>query len=263
MSAGTHNEKQPILRLPDDLLIPILEIAANDEETLYRKLLADPKAPVSLDPGEVTQAFQSMNLVCRIARSIALRSPRCWTNLVVGITNGDPKHHGDVFPSLEILASLLSRSKNRLFNLIIYIPRDLDKEERSVGSFKPSNLLKAAAVILPHLERCRETSLIVHSDVGVWRISQYLREDAQWGSACALLEHVMFYDAGSYARNTIWGLEPFWNSSSGLCDIKSLRIEGFTRFGRDVAIHSQLAGQGLRSLQMNGGLQNAALFSSL
>ncbi|KAF8305614.1 hypothetical protein DL93DRAFT_2232949 [Clavulina sp. PMI_390] len=258
-----HNSKRPIFRLPDELLVQILEIAANDEQTLYQHIWSQPRFPFDIGPPDTADAFQSMNLVCRKIRSIALQSPRCWTNLLVGITNGDPNQHRDTYPSLEILGSLLSRSKSRLVNIIVYVLADLDEEERSIESFNPSNLLKAAAVIRPHLKRCRGISLIVHSDVGVRRISQHLREDAQWGSACVSLEQVMFYDPGSYARNTSWAVEPFWNRSSGQCDIKSLRIEGFTRFGRDVTIHSQLAGPGLRSLQMNSGLQNPALCSLL
>ncbi|KAF8305013.1 hypothetical protein DL93DRAFT_2172801 [Clavulina sp. PMI_390] len=68
----------------------------------------------------------------------------------------------------------------------------------------------------------------------------------------------MFYDAGSYTQETPWSLEPFWNGN-GVCEVKSLHIEGFTLPRRDDAVHSQLAGSGLRSLQVTGGLQRAAL----
>ncbi|KAF8308659.1 hypothetical protein DL93DRAFT_2170896 [Clavulina sp. PMI_390] len=254
-----HNSNQPLFRLPYELISSILENIASDEDALYWKLIREPTYP--LDVKEPSDALRSMNSICHQMRSIALQSPRCWTNLVIGATNGDPKHQWDVFPSRDVLSPLLSRSKDHPINLVLYIPEDLDEDEATIESFNPSTLIRVAAAILPHLKRCQNIALIVHSDVGSPSISRYLREDAQWHSACVALNHVMIFDIGSYQRGSTWGLEPFWNSE--IHQLKSLSIQGFNRFGRSISIDEQLVGPELQSLRVVGGLQNLALIQIL
>lgn len=110
--AHAHNASQPLLCLPDEIISQILQ------DDLPHPWSTWPRRPSSSHIAPTigyNKQFLTMNAVCRKLRSVALNSPRCWTNIVIRMS--DIK---SPIPN-AILASFLERSKGCQFDLVLQL----------------------------------------------------------------------------------------------------------------------------------------------
>ncbi|KAF8308615.1 hypothetical protein DL93DRAFT_1867706 [Clavulina sp. PMI_390] len=107
--AHLHNSVQPIFRSPTEVLARIGEIVASFSDGT---IISSPvPSYVHL---HLSKSFLSLNLVCRRFRQIATETPRCWTEVVILITD-------EFVTTAPLLEEHLRRSKACPFTITIYM----------------------------------------------------------------------------------------------------------------------------------------------
>ncbi|KAF8308595.1 hypothetical protein DL93DRAFT_2231474 [Clavulina sp. PMI_390] len=205
-----------LLKLPFEILSLILELAASRRDDTIPTLHCALPIPSQI---RSSRSFHSLNLLCRRLREASLLSPRCWTNVVVVITD-DP--HDSTSPM--ILDTVLEHSKICLFDLYLYVDLRYIDGSPVHGLTHVYNLLHA---LQHHIHRCR--SIRVCSGNEATQFSDFTQLMSNSISNCASLTSVSMIDRTSaisedhYNRHRSVRFFPFWRPSGN--KIASVEID--------------------------------------
>ncbi|KAF8308614.1 hypothetical protein DL93DRAFT_2170952 [Clavulina sp. PMI_390] len=201
--ARSHNSMQPIFRLPTEVLAQIAQTVASFLDGTLKASLRPSATRLPL-----SQSFFSFNLACRRMRTIAADTPRCWTNVVVLITD-----ESVTLPN--VLKGHLRRSKGCLFRLIIYV--------NAMHSSR-AMLRNVLSSIGPHAPRCRYIELC--SGLRRFELAQVAEtiRDLHWNYPS--LRQVKFLDNTQSPNYEDIRFAPFWTQTDAQIESFDMEFQG-------------------------------------
>ncbi|KAF8306895.1 hypothetical protein DL93DRAFT_2088361 [Clavulina sp. PMI_390] len=207
--ARAHNSLQPLVRAPVEVLSRILQLTAERSDDI--KPLGSLPIPPYLHG---SPSFHAMRSLCHHLWHVALRSPQCWRNVTVFIT--------DLVTSTSPfdLEKILARSQNCTFNLTLYV------DSGSVNSFIVRGPL---GVIRPHAWRCRSIRVCSgYRDIKFSEVASLIRR-YDWNlpslRAVSLINLTSIPINEPIRRNPGIEYVPFWNKEDGNIESAELQFE--------------------------------------
>ncbi|KAF8318785.1 hypothetical protein DL93DRAFT_2164954 [Clavulina sp. PMI_390] len=245
--AHLHNALQSILRIPHETLSSIMEIVASwtYENGSSSRFPRPTHLPASRD-------FFSMNLVCHRIRDIAIDTPHCWSKVVVLITDS-------YTTPPTILEQHLKRSKNRLFDLHIFM------DATHASEFMLHELLE---VLTPHTHRCRRVD--VCSGGGRTQLCQVTQSMRDFHWPMPSLQRVRVADSSGLhtpLRTDPHYIQfiPFWHHTDSQIQSVDIEFSGWHQYFLTALSISdiQLPVAGLRQLRIQTGFRKDIIIDML
>ncbi|KAF8307171.1 hypothetical protein DL93DRAFT_2159653 [Clavulina sp. PMI_390] len=151
-AAKTHNARQPIYRLPSEMLLRILEIGVPTAGDAWPLSIEVPPGHEPIEPeswqewslDEYESFRAAFSLVCVMFHAVVLRSPRSWSCVKVVLD------HDNLIPP-NAIGRVLARSAPSMFDLTI------DSRAKSFNYRIPFS--NYTSVLKSHMARCRSFTL--------------------------------------------------------------------------------------------------------
>lgn len=214
--ARIHNRLRPFVRLPDEIILHILEIGEQPHGSPRPWRSRVLPAHVA----EYNRRLVTWSAVCQRFRSLFLSSPRCWSHIPITIDNEWPS------TSSAKLLTYLERSVDCPLHLYLSLYSDDDVDARDMvegSSIIPDHGLILLDIIRPHMPKCRAMTL--QTNISGLKMALLMQEhifapamehfafQSYWGEGYAIdntLLHIPFINGSQAPVKSLSIWEPMW-----------------------------------------------------